>query len=307
MKIETTKISFKAKRIINKMKNESFKHKENQIIKELKNYEYTPFNINDVEIDSNYNLEIINFKNSKGYLLKHKQNLNNNEIVYVIHGGGYVLPLRATNFKSAYLYSKYNNNCDVLLIDYTVNLKFPHAIEDVSEGYEYLLTKYENNNIIVAGHSAGGGLALALAFHIREKELLKPRCFILASPWLDLSCSGQSYLKNRIVDTVFGSLYSKPESIIPNLYADEEFINNEYASPINGTFNDLSPILIITGSDEMVLSDSLSLEEKCSATNTFAKLYVYKGMWHDFYTKTDDFKEAKNAWLNINQFIKNQS
>ena len=37
MKIETTKVSFKAKLMIKKMRNQSFKFKENQIIKQLKN------------------------------------------------------------------------------------------------------------------------------------------------------------------------------------------------------------------------------------------------------------------------------
>jgi len=305
MKIETTKVSFKAKMIVKKMKNESFKYKENQIIKALKNYKYVPFDINSVKIEEDYELEIIELKNCKGYLLKNKLS-NHENVIYVLHGGGYVFPLSDVNFNSAYLYSKYCQS-DVFLIDYTVNEKFPKAIEDVSEGYTYLLTRYKNDKISIAGHSAGGGLAVALAFHIREKELPFPRCLILASPWLDLTCSGQSYMKNRIVDTFFGSLYTQKNLNIPNFYADEEFVKNEYASPIFGKFNNLPPIMVNVGSDEMVLSDSLALEEKCNEEGSFAKLYIYKSMWHDFYTKTDKFKEAKEVWKNIALFINNLS
>ena len=306
MKIETTKVSFKAKLMIKKMRNQSFKYKENQIIKELKNYKYVPFDINSVKIDPSFDLEIIELKNALGYLLKPKCG-SHERVVYQIHGGAYIIPVNPTNFDGAYLYSKYSSNSDVFIIDYRVNEKFPKAIEDVSEGYDFLLTRYNNENIIVGGHSAGGGLAVALAFHIREKELLKPKCLLLASPWLDLTCSGQSYMKNRIVDTMFGSLYTQKESNIPNLYTDKEFETNEYASPIFGKFNNLPPILIMTGSDEMVLSDSLALEEKCNQEGSFAKLYIFKGMWHDFYTKTDGFKEAKDAWKNIELFINNPS
>ncbi len=304
MKIETTKVSFKAKLMIKKMRNQSFKFKENQIIKQLKNYQYIPFDIAGVKADPLYDLETVELKNCKGYLLKPKSGSHEN-VIYQIHGGAYILPLRASNFTSGYLYSKYSDNSDVFFIDYRVNEKFPKAIEDVCDGYDYLVTKYQNTNISIAGHSAGGGLAVALAFHIREKELLKPRCLLLASPWLDLTCSGQSYMKNRIVDTTFGSLYTQADANLPNLYADPEFVKNEYASPVFGKFNDLPPILITTGSDEMVLSDSLTLEEKCNEEGSFAKLYVYKGMWHDFYTKTDAFKEAKEAWKNIKDFILN--
>jgi acetyl esterase/lipase len=306
MKIETAKVSFKAKLIIKKMRNESFKHKENQVIKQLLNYKYVPFDINGVKIDSEFDLEIIELKKAKGYLLKPKAGLHE-KVIYQIHGGAYVIPLNESNFKGAYLYSKYTNNSDVFLIDYTVAEKFPRAIEDVCDGYDYLLTKYKNDNISVAGHSAGGGLALGLAFHIREKEIAKPKCLLLASPWLDLTCSGKSYMENRIVDTMFGSLYTQKEINLPNLYADKEYEKNEYASPIFGKFNDLPPILVNTGSDEMVLSDSLSLEEKANAEGSFVKLYVHKGMWHDFYTKTDAFKEAKEVWKNIGLFIENPS
>ena len=305
MKIETTKISFKAKRLIKKMRDESFKHKENQLIKYLKNYKYVPFDVNSVNLDSEFDLEIIELKRCKAYLLKHKSG-NHDNVVYMIHGGGYVLPIGPQNFNSGYLYSKYNDFCDVFMIDYTVEERFPKAIEDVSEGYNYLTQKYNPSNIVIAGHSAGGGLAVSLAFHIREKELPKPKCLAIASPWLDLTCSGQTYLKNRIVDTVFGSLYTQ-EQTVPNLYADEEFMKNEYASPIFGKFNDLPPTIVISGSDEMLLSDSLTLEEKANAEGSFVKLYIYKGMWHDFYTKTDAFKEAKDAWKNISEFIKNPS
>ncbi len=61
---------------------------------------------------------------------------------------------------------------------------------------------------------------------------------------------------------------------------------------------DLGNVLVICGKNEMLLSDTLTFEEKNKKINVI----IYEGMWHDFYTKTDDFKEAKRAWKNIKKF-----
>ena len=289
----TNRVSFKGKRIYKKFYNENLKNKENPILKALKDYEYEPYVFNDKVVKEGFKVDIIDFKKTKGYFLKSSN--KNKKVVLQIHGGGYVLPMNDSNFLGAYLYNKYLD-ADVLLIDYRVNEKFPAAIEDVCEAYDYLLANYDPKNIIVAGHSAGGGLAVALLIHIRENKLPLPKCSFIASPWLDLKCTGITYLQNRLVDVFFGCFFK--QDILPNRYADEEFLESVYASPMYDTLNDLGNVLVICGKNEMLLSDTLTFEEK----NKNINVIIYEGMWHDFYTKTDTFKEAKSAWKNIKKF-----
>ena len=290
----TKHVSFKGKRINKKLFNTNLKHKENPILKALMNYKYKPFEFNDKVVKEGFRVDVIDFKKCKGYFLKSTAE-ENKKVVLQIHGGGYVLPMNDTNFQGAYLYNKYLG-ADVLLVDYRVDEKFPAAIEDVCEAYDYLLTLYDPKNIIVAGHSAGGGLAVALLIHLREKELPLPKFSAIASPWLDLKCTGITYLQNRLVDVTFGCFFK--QDILPNRYADDEYLESIYASPMYDKLTDLGEVIVICGKNEMLLSDTLTFEEKNKKINVI----IYEGMWHDFYTKTDAFKEAKSAWKNIKKF-----
>ncbi len=52
------------------------------------------------------------------------------------------------------------------------------------------------NNIVVAGDSAGGGLALSLLILIRDLGLPMPAGAVMISPWVDLTHSFPSVMNN---------------------------------------------------------------------------------------------------------------
>lgn len=56
--------------------------------------------------------------------------------------------------------------------------------------------------MVVAGDSAGGGLALALMCLIRDMKLPLPAGIVLISPWLDLTHSFPSILQNTATDII---------------------------------------------------------------------------------------------------------
>ena len=65
---------------------------------------------------------------------------------------------------------------------------FPAALDDAFAGYRALLASgYPPERIMVAGDSAGGGLALSLCLHLREQRLAQPAGVALISPWTDLT------------------------------------------------------------------------------------------------------------------------
>ena len=94
--------------------------------------------------------------------LKPKQAVTG-RVVLQLHGGGYIGPF-------AVKYSELGFGADVLTPDYRVAPEhpFPAALEDAVYAYKWLLNekKYDPEQIVVAGDSAGGGLALALAVEI---------------------------------------------------------------------------------------------------------------------------------------------
>jgi len=80
---------------------------------------------------------------------------------------------------------------------------YPAALEDALAAYRWLLAREaQPERIIVAGDSAGGGLALALMARLRAEGLPLPGLAVLLSPWVDLACSGASMAENDAYDWI---------------------------------------------------------------------------------------------------------
>lgn len=253
---------------------------------------------NKVEVDNNIN----------GYILKSNKFKHKHQIIYQIHGGGYLKGFSDIYNKSAVNYSKVSGNLPVFSIDYRVapQHKYPTALNDVEKGYTWLINNgYQPKDIIIAGDSAGGGLSLALALMLKNNNRDTPKMLILSSPWTDLTASGQSYRENFHKDVVFGSRKkSLPENrYIDTPYAKKSQLKNQYVSPLYGNYNNMPPILIQTGQDEMLLSDSESIFDKAKKDNANTKLITYPGMFHTFYILTPWLPESHEAWSEIHKFI----
>lgn len=256
---------------------------------------------------------LVQLNNTKGYLLKKKKaEPKHHQIIYQIHGGGYVNGYSNTYNKAAINYSKYSGNLPVFSIDYRIapKYKYPTALNDVEKGYRWLLKQgYSPKDIIIAGDSAGGGLSLALTLKLKNEHQPTPKMLILSSPWTDLAASGKSYYKNYHKDVIFGS-NKKPSKETTNIdipYARKSQLKDQYVSPAYGNYNDMPPMLVQTGQDEMLLSDSTTIIDKSKDNNGDAKLITYPGMFHTFYILTPWVPESHQAWNEIHKFIKSHN
>ena len=70
---------------------------------------------------------------------------------------------------------------------------YPAALEDARLIWEHLMfLGWGAREIILAGDSAGGNLALELALHLRDTQRMLPWRMVLFSPWTDMTGSGDS-------------------------------------------------------------------------------------------------------------------
>mgnify|MGYP002572636676 CR=1 FL=1 len=84
---------------------------------------------------------------------------------------------------------------DVLSFEYRLAPEhpFPAAIEDAVAMWDYLMYMgYGARDVIIAGDSAGGNLALELALKLKEQGRAQPRGLLLFSPWTDMTASGNA-------------------------------------------------------------------------------------------------------------------
>lgn len=99
---------------------------------------------------------------------------------------------------------------------------FPCGLQDCLAAYLFLLSHHKPNEIIFAGDSAGGGLALSLLVIIRDQGLPLPAGAILISPWVDLTHSFPSIVADNPGDYIppYGFRH-KPSAAWPPPNSDE--------------------------------------------------------------------------------------
>nr|MDU1414066.1 alpha/beta hydrolase [Clostridium sp.] len=229
----------------------------------------------------------------------------NGKAILQLHGGGYIGPMKNVYRRFALKYCDYAKGAEVLTIDYRVapEFPFPAALDDAIAAYEWLLKekKYDSNNIIIAGDSAGGGLALALGLYLKDNNMPYPAAFITMSPWTDLTNSGTSYKDNFEIDPLFGK--STNSMLYNSSYIGDNDPKNYYISPMFGDFEGFPPMLMQVGTHEVLLSDTLTVAEKAKKSNVDVKVTVYEGMFHVFQMVGDLIPEGKAAWDEVEEFI----
>lgn len=228
----------------------------------------------------------------------------NREVVLQLHGGGYIGKMKNAYRDFAVLYAKMPGERAVLSVDYRVAPEdpYPAALEDAYAAYQWLLEMgCKGNQIIVAGDSAGGGLALALCLYLKDKGEPLPKKLVLMSPWTDLAATGDSYETNFEKDPLFGN--TTDSMIYSNAYYGENDPKMPYISPLYGDYEGLPPMLFQVGGAEMLLSDSARAAKKAKAAGCEVKLTIYDGMFHVFQLGMKKMKESRDAWKEIEEFV----
>ncbi len=221
-------------------------------------------------------------------------------VILYCHGGGYStgssIYARTLTTKLAM-----STSMDVLSFDYRLAPEHPYpaATDDAMTVWNYLmLLGYGARDIIVAGDSAGGNLALSLTLKLKSEGRLLPRGLVLMSPWTDLTSSGRSHKTRADIDPVLDDAYI--EEMINN-YANGEDLKDPLISPLYGSYDGFPPTYIQVGDNEILLNDSTLLHKKMVKANVSVKIDVFKGMWHVF--QMSPFKTAYEAMDKNAEFI----
>ena len=158
---------------------------------------------------------------------------------------------------------------------------FPAAIEDAVAMWDYLMYMgYGARDVIVAGDSAGGNLALELALKLKEQGRAQPRGLVLFSPWTDMTASGKSYRTCKALDPMLTMEYI---AAVREAYTgpDADWSRPCY-SPLFADLRGLPPTLVQVGTNEILKSDSERLVENLQKAGVYAQLEVYPECWHVF-------------------------
>lgn len=225
------------------------------------------------------------------------------QVLLYLHGGGYNAgSLRSHGPLAAHLGRTTARR--VLFPEYRLapEHRFPAATDDTLAVWRWLVTTGGVNPaaVVVAGDSAGGGLALTLLHRLRDDGDELPAAGVLISPLLDLTASGSSIIDRSDQDPIF-----TPDLIrgIGPIYVGEADPCDPAASPLFAAQGGLPPLLIQVGGAEVLLSDSERLALAVAAAGGDVTLNVAEGLPHVYHGAIDT-PEVAEATRQIAEFTR---
>ena len=229
---------------------------------------------------------------------------DNKAVIVYLHGGGYCFGSSLTTHRLGVALLAKHTGITCHSIDYRLAPEHPYpaALNDALTAWQGIVDSYPGHMIILGGDSAGGGLSLAMMMRLRADGGRLPDAAILFSPWIDLTCQGESYDTKARADPMFtpSMLRDRSEDYAPG-NVDR---TNPYISPAFGDFANLPRMLILCGGNEILLSDSEGLAKKANSVGVNVELALWENMFHDWWLFGMFIPETKqclariSAWLN---------
>jgi acetyl esterase/lipase len=226
--------------------------------------------------------------------------------ILYFHGGGYVLGSPGSRRKTV---GHLAAAAKMLALAPSYRLApenpFPAAVEDAVRAYEWLLAQgAEPSRTVIAGDSAGGGLALAAALAARNKKLPSCAGLALISPWTDLTCTSESYVARAATDV---ACTQAALAEMAGWYLGGADPATPLASPLFADLAGLPPLLCVTGADEILLDDTIHLVRKAGVAGVDASAVIVAGMQHVFPVWSGLFPEADEAIARIGEWVRERT
>jgi acetyl esterase/lipase len=216
-----------------------------------------------------------------------------------LHGGGYVACSPRTHRPITAAFARLGLR--VFVPDYRLAPEhvFPAAVDDVCAVFRGLRLQ-QAEPLVVAGDSAGGGLALALMIVLRKAGEQLPAAAALFSPWTDLAASGDSLSANNSCCAMF---YGEDIGPTARLYLGITDPLHPLASPLYADLTSLPPLLIHVGAKEVLLDDSRRLAEKAQAVGVTVDFKIWPEVPHVWQLAPTLIPEARRSLQEAAAFL----
>jgi acetyl esterase/lipase len=212
-----------------------------------------------------------------------------------LHGGAFVLDLQDIQWKLVDgLLTQLDAEMAIPIYPLGPEATWRETMTCITSIYLDLVESVGAENVVVAGDSAGGGLALLLAQAMRDDGKAKPAALVLFSPVLDLSVSGadQPALERRDAAISISLIRNAGSLWAPDLPPDDPRV-----SPLFADQEGLPPTLVFTGDREVLESDARRLKVRNPAVDHRS----YAEMPHVF--PVGGLREGRHAYRETAAFI----
>ncbi|WP_169833238.1 alpha/beta hydrolase [Sphingomonas panacis] len=228
--------------------------------------------------------------------------VRHDRVILYFHGGGYSIGSVAS-YRSFVGRLSRAAGMRALSVEYRLAPEhpFPAAVEDCVAAYRWLIENYvAAEHVVLAGDSAGGGLAFATAALAREQGLPCAGAIVAISPSTDLAREGASVRERAHLDPIVNLEATTAHAA---RYLGQTDPKTPLASPLYADLHGLPPTLVMVGTSEMLFDDAAGIADKAERAGVDVELDVWEDMIHIWPFFADVLPEGVEAIEKIGRFM----
>ncbi len=220
--------------------------------------------------------------------------------VFYVHGGGFVSPADAFHVRYA---TRLAEHLDAQLVLPTYPLTPEHTWRDSHERLADRLAKAATapGRLVLAGDSAGGNIALALALTLRDRGGPQPDRIVLHAPWVDLTTSTP---ETEALDDVDPWLFLGKLRAYAEWWAGSaDDLGRPEVSPALADLTGLPPTLMFCGTRDLLNPGCRLLVRRAREARWDLTYVEEPGLLH-VYPLLPGLPEAARAWRQARDFLR---
>ena len=203
-----------------------------------------------------------------------KSSMPSERVVVYLHGGGYVQPIAKQHWD---LIGKIARETSSTVFVPRYGLASRHNVDDALSFLELVRIEVASLGlpVVIAGDSAGGGLALTIAQQSSWQQMTKR--LILIAPWVDSEWGYEDFERYENRDPW---LLSQSLRYIAIVWSNRGDYKRVEVSPLRGEMRGLPPTAVYIGDYDLLYQDSLALRQKLEAAGVQNTLHFEHGALH---------------------------
>jgi epsilon-lactone hydrolase len=218
-----------------------------------------------------------------------------------VHGGGYVTGGGEAGLGEAIMVAG-TTRIKTIAVDYRMppDYPFPAPVDDAFAVWTAVSAKATGGKIGIFGSSTGGAMVLEVTQRAIAERARVPDAVIAGTPWSDISETGDSYFTNKYADPL---VYTGNLEVMARQYAHGLDLKDPRLSPVYGSFDRFPPTLLLSGTRDLLLSDTVRVDRKLRDAGAQSELIVYEGESHGAYGAGLDYAETQTYLRDVSGFI----
>ena len=234
------------------------------------------------------------------YTLTRRGSTPTRTVVY-LHGGGFVGPIDPFQVRYA---ARLASALGVRVVVPDYPLTPEHTWRDSHDPLVALVERWSKESpdgVVLAGDSAGGGLALAVALTVRDHGGPQPTHLLLHSPWVDLTTSTPETFEVTKEDPWL--FIGKMQAYAAWWAGSPEELGLPEVSPALGDLAGLPPALMFFGTRDSLVPGGRLLVRRAAEAGWPLTYVEEPGLIH-VYPMLPFLPEARRAWRQTLEFLR---